>query len=273
MGLSKDTSWAAILRKSVFLLIFLILMPRAFAGSPSIDAGGFGFDVQSVSIGDWEGKRYLVIFFRFTNKTPSRKVDLDRAFQYTLSDNLGNHYRQLPVPKDYTKPLDELSPNFPSVYPGDACATTLFFEAPVPKAASLKLDVLADIIGLHTPVGLEFSLGRYADDGDNNAIDIASPGNGDVFAPGDMFPLHVRIRSAAAPHKIIVVAFGRTFEDAAPGLIIRTLLQFPLAVLRGNPGSASLGNGTRLISAGRLPQRTLLFRFILQVVERVLMLC
>ncbi|GEM_PF-5496081 len=241
MGLSKDTSWAAILRKSVFLLIFLILMPRAFAGSPSIDAGGFGFDVQSVSIGDWEGKRYLVIFFRFTNKTPSRKVDLDRAFQYTLSDNLGNHYRQLPVPKDYTKPLDELSPNFPSVYPGDACATTLFFEAPVPKAASLKLDVLADIIGLHTPVGLEFSLGRYADDGDNNAIDIASPGNGDVFAPGDMFPLHVRIRSAAAPHKIIVVAFGRTFEDAAPGVDNTYTITIPSGCPAGESGISVIG--------------------------------
>lgn len=240
MGLSKDMGWV-MLRKSIFSLIFLVLMPMAFAGSPSMDAGGFGFDVQSVSIGDWEGKRYLVLFFRFMNKTPSRKVDLDRAFQYALSDNLGNHYRQLPVPKDYTKPLDELSPSFPSVYPGDACATTLFFEAPVPKAASLKLDVLADSIGLHTPVGLEFSLGRYADDGDNNAIDIASPGNGDVFAPGEMFPLHVRIRSAAAPHKIIVVAFGRTFEDAAPVVDNTYTISIPPGCPVGESGISVIG--------------------------------
>ncbi len=209
------------LRKITSFIIFIGLTSSVFAAtSATTTKDGLNFEISSAAINSINKTKYLVIEFRFNNQTGTRKIDIDSGFQYALADNFNNRYRPLPKPKDYTKQLERLPPNFPSVYPGESCSTTLFFEAPVTQAQSLDLLVTAPGIGITTPLSVHFSIipiNPASQTGQPTPwMQIASPENGAVMERGTTFPLRISLKTGQLPNKLIVIAFGHTFEDPTP---------------------------------------------------------
>jgi hypothetical protein len=210
------------LRKIFLLLLSFTLSSSVFAGSPATTTkDGLNFEIASASINTIGREKYLVIEFRFNNQTGTRKIDLDTGFQYALADNFNNRYRPLPKPRDYTKQLEHLPANFPSVYPGESCSTTLFFEAPVSQAATLQLLVTAPSMGITNPLPVSFSItpiNPAATVADQSApwVKITSPESGAVVERGVVFPLEIKLAPEHLPKKLIVIAFGQTFEDKTP---------------------------------------------------------
>ncbi len=210
------------LQKIILLLILICFSCPVFAApSATTTKDGLNFEVASTAINTIGATKYLVIEFKFNNQTGSRKIDLDSGFQYALADNFNNRYRPLPKPADYTKQLEQLPKNFPSVYPGESCITTLFFEAPVPNASTLELLVTAPSLGINTPVSVHFSISPFnptaqTEHSDNQWIEIISPENGSVIEKGTVFPLKIKLKAGQLPNKLIVLAFDHTFEDLSP---------------------------------------------------------
>ena len=171
--------------------------------------------MRGASLGDSNRVKHVVIDFVLSNESDTKKIDFDQRFDYSLSDEFGNHYRPLQRPVAYKEPLERNPPNFPSIYPGESCAKVLFFEAPVEKATSLKLEIKGPIDGIPTPLIIEFPAPR-PDPSGPSMIEIASPDDGAVITAGDVFQLNVKVNADELPFKIIVVAFSETLEDPGP---------------------------------------------------------
>ena len=199
---------------SLFLL-FCVLAPSAFAVPSVRTEDGIRFEIQAASLGTWNSKKYVGLDFVLSNESETRKVNFDERFDYSLSDEFGNYYRPLPKPGSYPEVTEKTPANFPSIYPGESCTKALFFEAPIPKATILKLEINGPIAGIPTPLEIEFPAPRPDPEGPS-VIQIASPDNGTVVTTGETFPLNVKVNSDELPFKVIIVAFARTLEDQQP---------------------------------------------------------
>ncbi len=198
----------------------LFIISCAFASAafavPSVKTSDdIRFEIQSASLSTSNSVKYISLDFVLSNESDTRKINFDERFDYILSDEFGNRYRPLSKPGNYAEPIGERPSNFPSIYPGESCKKSLFFEAPVAKADRLRLEITGPMSGINEPLAIEFPAPKPAPEGPS-VIDIVSPENGTVVTAGEMFPLNVKVNSDELPFKIIIVAFARTLEDPEP---------------------------------------------------------
>jgi hypothetical protein len=208
------------MRQIFFLLSFLcVITCPVFAASSVKTPDGFVLELSSPSVIVINKLKYFVFDLKFSNQSESKKVDFDRGVGYELSDEFGNLYRSLRKPDQYFAVADKLPPGFPAVYPSESCSATLFFEAPVAQTSLFKLKMSAPFFGagaatvafeLPHPVLLPEQVSAW--------IDIAMPEDGAVFRVGDSFPLKVVINAKSLPKRLVIIAFNKTLDDAAPAL-------------------------------------------------------
>ncbi|MFH0752969.1 MAG: hypothetical protein V2A70_00205 [Candidatus Omnitrophota bacterium] len=207
------------LKKIVFLFVSAVFISFAFDAFASTSRNGFLFEIVNVVNHD-AGAEYIAVEFRFFNQTGMAIVDGKNVFQYSLTDNFNNRYRPIQKPDNYTKELEDLPPNYPTLYPGESCTKTIFFETPVAEITSLELLIAAPALNIISPVSIPFSINSY-DFADNSEpigswISIQSPENGAVLQRGAIFPLNIRLNPDQLPNELIISLFGQTFEDNAP---------------------------------------------------------
>lgn len=83
------------------------------------------------------------ISYEFKNGTKDVKMDFgDLSGNFSLTDNIGNKYYAYSKPKDFHDPNTKPE-HFPSIYPGESYADTIFFEPPVKGAQYLLLKIEA----------------------------------------------------------------------------------------------------------------------------------
>jgi hypothetical protein len=203
------------IRTFILLLISCAFASVAFAIPSVKTADGIRFEIRSASLGHSNKQKSVVLEFVLSNESDTKKIDFDQRFDYILSDEFGNRYRSLPKPLNYKDPIESIPSNFPSIYPGETCTKILFFEAPITKAAHLKLGIKGPIDGIPTPLEIEFPAPR-PDPSGPSVIEITMPTDGAVITAGEMFDLNVRVNADELPFKIIVVAFGSTLENPEP---------------------------------------------------------
>ncbi len=203
------------IRTLVSLFILSCFTFPAFAGPSVKTPEGIDFEVQKSALGESQGVKFIVVHFTLTNESDTKKIEFDQRFNYALSDEFGNHYRTLPRPGNYPQPIEKTPSNFPSIYPGESCSKILFFEVPVAKSSTLKLEVNGPGEVLLGPVAIEFPAPRL-EILKPAMVEITSPENGEVVSAGDVFQLTVNINTPARPFKLVVVAFGKTMEDSNP---------------------------------------------------------
>jgi hypothetical protein len=199
---------------SLFLISFAFVS-SAFAVPSVKTPDDIRFEIQAATLGTSNNVKYISLDFVLSNESDAKKIDFDERFKYKLSDEFKNQYRPLSKPTNYIEPVTQKPSNFPSIYPGESCAKVLFFETPVLKAEHLKLEITGPAEIIASPLILEFPTPRGLPEGPS-VIEITSPENGALMTTGEVFALNVQVNSTELPFKVIIVAFGKTLENAEP---------------------------------------------------------
>ena len=202
--------------RTLFLILTSFFMTTtAFTAPSAKTADGLSFTVKDAALGGTDAVRYISVDLAIYNETDTQKIDFEEALNGALADEFNNHYRAVTKPSDYKGMEESKPPRFPSLYPGESYGKTLFFEAPVVKAKTLKLDVRSPVKGMPDPVKIEFTAPRNYPPV-TSIIEIAEPEDGAVVMAGDVFRLSVETNADKVPQNILIVAFGKTLEDKAP---------------------------------------------------------
>ena len=246
--------------------VILLSFPRPIHAETRVEVDGLVFTVDKVSYGTWTKPRhhmvndmvdhvnesdttlsYIAISYTLTNNNDSKKIDLDGKFSYKLFDNLENRYRPMRKPADYNSSVLIVSKNFPSLFPGETYGETLFFEAPISTAKSVKLTIDMEKTKLSQPVEIVFvpqtlleqrvpaepviqpavprskqsqittpktNSGESAPSGPG--IKITSPLPGICLKQGESSHMRVVSESGQLPKKLIIISLDNTFVDPAP---------------------------------------------------------
>ena len=146
--------------------------------------------------------------------------------------------------RPYKTAVLSVSKNFPSLYPGEQYGETLFFEAPIAKARTLKLLIASQSLKLSRPVELVFERDQIPEQGpgpepvsarETSAqtiqpassfpepvlsgpfeIKIVSPDPGVVWDQGQSARVEVTVSGRQLPKNIILIALNNTYNDPSP---------------------------------------------------------
>ncbi|MBF0387309.1 MAG: hypothetical protein HQL20_05575 [Candidatus Omnitrophica bacterium] len=249
----------------LFSVLLGLVLPAFFAvaafANNAVVIDGVAFSVTKVTYGQWTkpqpasserladsaGKEfpaipYVAISFAMDNKNTTKKIDLGWKIECKLFDEFGNRYRAMKRPDDYQASLLSISKNFPSLYPGEQYKETVFFEAPIKDARTMKLVVASADLKLSRPVELVFATDtiqpmpvellavkkEVVSDvkpagaitvppaAESAEIMITSPEQGVVWDQGQSARVQIELPSGPMPRNIIVIGFDNTFNDVSP---------------------------------------------------------
>jgi hypothetical protein len=186
---------------------------------------------------------YIAINYEITNITTTKKLNLEGNRDLRLVDEFGNEYRQINRPEKFNEPVIKPSKSFPSLYPGENYAETVFFEPPITAAKGLKLIVNAKSLRMDKPAELFIDVsdrsllrtsGKESIHPPSVDLRIVDPQNGTILNQGDV--IHVRVMASGdkPPKKIVVVALNTYFEDKSPAFENVYDLNVPLDQEPGN---------------------------------------
>ena len=215
------------------------------------DANGLLFIVKEAVLGEWlsmeqtqslaifspppkEAAPFLALRYDFINENPQKKVDLSDPFEFTLTDEFGNVYRQLQKPFNYPETTQFLNSSFPSVYPGERYGETVFFEAPIQSSQMLYFHIGTRNIGdehhvvIKIPrsrvVSVDESFYRRLDVAKKQAADeknqigpikIVRPKNGITVEPGETVHVEVEVpKNSRQPDNIFVMIPEYVLKDS-----------------------------------------------------------
>ena len=252
--------------KLIFIAIAAAILFTASArpsfAARSVNIDGILFSVTAISYGEWSKPRhhmvndmvehtdnngealsYIAISYSIKNNNESMKLDLGGKIEYKLSDEFSNRYRAMRKPDNFRDSVLSISKNFPSLYPGEQFKETLFFEAPIANAKTLRLTLASDELKLSRPVELSFDPGLLSQSADPSlsatttdspdiqpvntkypdslssgpsVIKIVSPDPGVVWDQGETARIQVVVGGGRLPKNIILVAMDNTFNDPSP---------------------------------------------------------
>jgi hypothetical protein len=231
------------IRTLVLFFIFCALVSSAWAFPSVRTLDSVKFEVQGSALTESNGVKYIAIDLVLTNENDTKKIDFDQKIEYTLSDEFDNHYRALPKPGSYQSSVQKTPSNFPSIYPGESCGRTLFFEAPVAKAVKLRLSIKPSVGEMPGSLDIEFPAVAQ-DPVAPSAIEIVSPENGDVLRAGDTFSLHTKVNASELPYKMIIIAFEETLQDATPSQEDTYNITIPADAPKGQASISVIGYWT-----------------------------